>query len=230
MLKAIPDIVTLTADNQTISYSATGSQNVNYTVFRINNNSEYYTSSKLWGLKVFNSSDQLVRNFVPASKVENNETVVGLYDTVSGQFFRDAAGGNFIAGPSCVNPNLFDKNNTTVLNLGASTGYGAYATNSERYGVAVKVEPNTTYTWSFNRGSQTVYINFVESVNYPTNGESYSSYVGIGNSASTYTFTTKSTTNYVYFYTTDTSFVNTMQLEQGSTATEYRPYGENICD
>lgn len=45
----------------------------------------------------------LVRNMISVNRVENNVTVVGMYDTVSGQFFRDGAGGNFIAGPAVGN-------------------------------------------------------------------------------------------------------------------------------
>ena len=40
---------------------------------------------------------------ISVNMVENNVTVVGLYDTVSRQFFTDENGGNFIAGPAVAN-------------------------------------------------------------------------------------------------------------------------------
>lgn len=40
---------------------------------------------------------------ISVNRVENNVTVVCMYDTVSGQFFPDGAGGNFIAGPAVGN-------------------------------------------------------------------------------------------------------------------------------
>ena len=59
-------------------------------------------AGKWFRVKIGNSSG-LQGDFIPASKVENDVTVVGMYDMVSGEFFRDAAGGNFIAGPSVAN-------------------------------------------------------------------------------------------------------------------------------
>ena len=50
----------------------------------------------------------LRRNFIPASHIENNTTVVGMYDTVSRQFFPNAGNGDdFIAGPPVLNANIY---------------------------------------------------------------------------------------------------------------------------
>ena len=43
---------------------------------------------------------QTLVNLVPAKNASN---VIGMYDTVSGTFFTDAAGGNFVAGPAVAN-------------------------------------------------------------------------------------------------------------------------------
>ncbi|MBP9999352.1 MAG: hypothetical protein KBT14_01505 [Proteobacteria bacterium] len=48
----------------------------------------YYKASK---------NDNLVFNAVPAKR--NSDNVLGMYDTVSGQFFENAGTGDFIAGP-----------------------------------------------------------------------------------------------------------------------------------
>lgn len=46
---------------------------------------------------VLYANGTLVRNFVPAKR--NSDNVLGMYDTVSGQFFTNAGTGTFIAGP-----------------------------------------------------------------------------------------------------------------------------------
>ena len=43
-----------------------------------------------------NNNGTLVRDFIPA---KNASGVVGMYDTVSGQFFTNQGSGDFIAGP-----------------------------------------------------------------------------------------------------------------------------------
>ena len=55
----------------------------------------YIGSAKIYGLKQWQRG-VLVFNGIPAKNSSN----VGMYDTVSGTFFPDAAGGNFIAGPA----------------------------------------------------------------------------------------------------------------------------------
>ncbi len=55
----------------------------------------YFTQYRLENFKMWNN-DVLVGNFIP-TKDSNN--VVGMYDTVSGQFFTNAGTGEFIAGP-----------------------------------------------------------------------------------------------------------------------------------
>ena len=53
--------------------------------------------AKLYSAKIYNN-DTLLRNFIPA---KNPNNVIGLYDTVSGRFFTNAAtsGPDFTAGP-----------------------------------------------------------------------------------------------------------------------------------
>ena len=57
----------------------------------------------IYAVKLYDNNT-LVRNFVPAQTVINGETVNGMYDTVNNRFYKDDAGGNFIAGPeACPN-------------------------------------------------------------------------------------------------------------------------------
>ena len=44
--------------------------------------------------------------------------------------------------------------------------------------------------------------------------------------ASTQTITTAATTRYLYIFTAGTDFISSLQIEKGSTATEYQPYYE----
>ncbi len=52
--------------------------------------------SKYYSYKVWNTDGNLIQNFIPA---KNSSGVVGMYDTVSGNFFTNAGTGSFIAGP-----------------------------------------------------------------------------------------------------------------------------------
>ena len=69
------------------------------------NNFNYPFIGLVYGFKVWNENSELVRNLIPASTVENNATVVGMYDTVSGTFFTNSAtsGPDFTAGPPVSN-------------------------------------------------------------------------------------------------------------------------------
>ncbi|MBP9999437.1 MAG: hypothetical protein KBT14_01935 [Proteobacteria bacterium] len=53
-------------------------------------------NTKIDWFKIWDSSDNLVRDFVPA---KNASGVVGMYDTISGTFFTNQGTGSFIAGP-----------------------------------------------------------------------------------------------------------------------------------
>ena len=55
-------------------------------------------TAKLYSVKIYNK-DSLVFDGVPASKVENSVTLVGLYDMVSKRFFTSATSTGLVAGP-----------------------------------------------------------------------------------------------------------------------------------
>ena len=66
-------------------------------LFGVNFGGNLYTPSKA---KIFSAvikdNNSLVRNLIPA---KNSSNVIGMYDTVSGNFFTNAGTGDFIAGP-----------------------------------------------------------------------------------------------------------------------------------
>lgn len=116
--------------------------------------------------------------------------------------------------------NLFDKENTPVLNIAIQNW--KYVSNSERYWVAIKVQPSTTYTFSFTQSVPRVFINIWLSDNAPEVNWNCS-YLSAW-TIDSYTLTTESTTQYVYIYTTNANFVNTAQFEPWSNATPYHEY------
>ena len=61
------------------------------------NSSEYPTIGKLYGAKIYNGTNSLIQNFIPARR--NSDGVLGMWDTVTQTFFTNAGTGTFIAGP-----------------------------------------------------------------------------------------------------------------------------------
>ena len=55
-----------------------------------------YSSSRIWYLKVFDSSSNLIADFVPCYRRSDNE--IGLYDLVANKFFHNSGTGTFSKG------------------------------------------------------------------------------------------------------------------------------------
>ena len=176
-------------------------------------------SAKIW------KAGTLTRDLVPA---KNASGVIGMYDTVSGQFFTNAGTGEFIAGPVALDScrNLFDKNTITIED-GYYTAEGEFrSSTTTRHTVEyIKVLPNTTYTISGHLNNQTESKGVVYCYDNDKNFVyRFSSTGAIGN----YTFTTPANCSYVRFQVYNNYYdKDTIQLEKGSTATEYVPYCAN---
>ena len=54
--------------------------------------------SKYYSYKVWDNNGNLIQNFIPARR--NSDSVVGMYDSITNQFFTNAGTGSFIAGPN----------------------------------------------------------------------------------------------------------------------------------
>jgi hypothetical protein len=107
----------------------------------------------------FKEGSTIVRNFVPA---KNSSGVVGMYDTVSGNFFTNQGtgeftGGNPVIGSACnngtgvlaVQQNLYDT--AIVRHKGCLAANGTYPysdTATDYLNVFFYVEPNTSYTYT----------------------------------------------------------------------------------
>jgi hypothetical protein len=65
-------------------------------MFGTTDDTSRYAKIKMFYLKIWQSGE-LIRNFLPAKR--NSDNVLGMFDTVSGQFFTNAGTGSFVAGP-----------------------------------------------------------------------------------------------------------------------------------
>ena len=147
-----------------------------------------------------------------------------------------------------VSPNLFDKNASYALfdgylnnvSVGGNTTLMTYSGGDKT--IIIKVAPNTTYTVTrvTNLGSVSDMIRCAAFTTLPSNGSTGVVLYNLSSNTqqANATFTTLSDTQYVAINVRNTSavgddwtqFVDAFQLEQGSTATQYRPYGQIYTD
>lgn len=192
----------------------------------------YPFSGKVWGCQI-TQGGTLVRNFVPC---KNSSNVVGMYDTVSGTFFENDGTGDFVAGNAvsptpttpidivCNNgvlklsPNLFDPTKAGLTSGKTINNSGAVNDRSDRSATVngTRVKSNTSYTISYT-GTARNGVFF-----YDTN-DSFLSYISWEEQPRT--FTTPADCVFVRVSFDSATLVTNLQLEQGSTATTYRPYG-----
>lgn len=112
--------------------TATFQCNWNLYLFAVNNNgiANLNTYAKLYSCKIYDN-DVLIRNFIPC---KNPSGIIGLYDTVNSQFYKNLGTGTFIAGPEIIQPssdfitinyngsyNVVDINNSAVKSLSKDT-------------------------------------------------------------------------------------------------------------
>ena len=118
-----------------------------------------------------------------------------------------------------VSKNLFNKNLNIVNSayIDASGNIITSDTTLSYQNLFIKVEPNTSYTIS--SGSSTIY----RIAEYDTN-KSFIQRVFNDDNRTSWTFTTSSTTQYIKMAGVLTTEIDNLQLEEGSTATDYVPY------
>lgn len=85
-------------------------------------------AGRYYYVRITGSNGTLVRNLVPARR--NSDNVLGMYDTVTGNFLTNAGTGEFVAGP--------DKNEVKIVYAGQTPVWYAY------------------YGWDYNTSTQTV--------------------------------------------------------------------------
>lgn len=213
-------------------------------------------SGRLYSFTI-KENDVLIQNLIPARR--NSDNVLGMYDTVTGTFLTNQGTGTFTAGADVtaptpetpmdiicnngvvkVSPNLFDKNDVNLQNRNRSLaltkdGYWYYAEGSTS--LACRCLPNTQYTISGISSSTTIFrvatidINTLPS-KQDTNDIPYS-YIYRAMQNEVHTFVTPSTAKWIIVQVSAAVFdstLNTIQIEQGSTATPYMPYGQIYTD
>lgn len=78
------------------SMTSTYTQNIYLLCINWNGTASYYSKAKLYLAKIY-SGNTLARDFVPCTNPSGD---VGLYDLVTGSFYRNSGTGAFVAGPA----------------------------------------------------------------------------------------------------------------------------------
>lgn len=203
-------------------------------------------SSHKWRCEYFSHKKNgvLVQEFIPC---KNAQREIGMYDTVSGNFFKSEISTSFVAGPEVqptpTNPiaieyvgdktvNMFDKETITK---------GAYlnpegqrtANPNFGYGDYIKVEPGKTYTVSGKSGG--VGAGYRRIHGYDSSKtwlEQILAQQVSGGTDYTLTFTAQENCEYIRFSgvsaTNNYAEIKGVQIEEGSVVTSYEPYGYKI--
>ena len=193
----------------------------------------------------------LVRNMIPC---KNPSNVVGMYDTVNGVFYTNAGTGTFTAGAEIVptpskpipiwcnngelkvSPNLFDKNNLNYIAGYLTVNGNKIESSSKTETYYIECNPNTTYTLQREKVKTSGQVfRFASYSEVPTYNNQYTGMVGGLTDDLTLTITTGANDKYLAFSIgnvlhTDTEYIDKVQIEQGSTATQYRPYRQIYTD
>lgn len=205
---------------------------------------------KLYYAKIYDNN-VLIRYFIPCYR--NSDNVIGLYDLVNNVFYTNQGTGVFTYGSVAPTPdapiemvscgdrtkNLFDKENYNYI--AAYLNASNIITNSEGATIFyIKCEPNTTYTVSKTKLFTNDRFCLFDIANIPQINDSALSYVGTrsGEDISTsLTITTSNNANYLCVFVQASpsrpnairdDLAKTIQIEEGSTATSYEPYGYKI--
>lgn len=200
--------------------------------------------------KIWNGNN-LIRNFIPCINPSN---VAGMYDTVNDVFYTNAGTGTFTAGDEIVptpskpipiwcnngelkvSPNLFDKNNLNYIAGYLTVNGNKIESSSKTDTYYIECNPNTTYTLQREKVKTSGQVfRFASYSEVPTYNNQFTGMVGGLTDDLTLTITTGANDKYLAFSIgnvlhTDTEYIDKVQIEQGSTATQYRPYRQIYTD
>lgn len=200
---------------------------------------------KIW------DGENLIRNFIPCI---NSSNVAGMYDTVNKVFFTNAGTGTFTAGAEIVptpskpipiwcnngelkvSPNLLDKNNLNYIAGYLTVNGNKIESSSKTETYYIECNPNTTYTLQREKVKTSGQVfRFASYSEVPTYNNQFTGMVGGLTDDLTLTITTGANDKYLAFSMgnvlhTDTEYIDKVQIEQGSTATQYRPYRQIYTD
>ena len=210
----------------------------------VNNTAGIY----LYSFKMWDAQGALTANYIP---VTYNNTV-GFYDIVSGTF-KTATSGTFTAGPACVGPNLLSLNETKVATLasaiavtkptyaGVNQGSTWVVDNQANVspnteGIVIPVVAGDKYSvrifnsTAFGAQGRYTYAEMNSSGVVTKGNVAYSSTISTG-----VTITAENTGFLCIQFAVNTTAeavanAQIMVVKGETIPTEYRPYGENICD
>lgn len=169
---------------------------------------------------LYENSDIADINKVKADDMNEIKTCVNNNDDM---LTGGAVAGNMVV-ESIRTKNMFDKNSVLVGQLLKTYGNGGTEANADwNSSYYITVEPNTTYTYTtVNPGTTTnqIIINQYNGTTFVTGSQ----YNQTGGGTFSYTFTTGSTTTNVRLGYRNANNYQNIQLEEGSSATDYTPY------
>ena len=209
---------------------------------------------KLYSCKIY-ENNILVRDFVTCYRKADNE--IGLYDFITNTFFTNQGTGTFTVGNTTTLPNpdypqtikvvegrqtitdkgknLFDKNNANYLNAYMGGNTGNIVESTEDKCIYISCKSNTTYTVKKIKDNtkNRFRIGFTNTI--PAIGSTCNPHSGNQDTLTDYTLTSNSSNKYLvvyYFVTggelTEQQILDSIQIEEGSTATNYEPYHEPV--
>ena len=185
-----------------------------------------YAKAKIYSVKMWNNNE-LTHEFVPAKYVSGSTTIYGMYDTFTGVFYQNAGTGTFTAGPVVLDQcrNLFDKDGTYV-NGYVNANTGVLTQGALQRCFIIPCKPNTTYTLSGMTANST-WGSFTSSAFNTTATTKIT-----GNGSLTTGPNDKYIIGLALAYSSqnviNVDYRETLQVEQGSTATAYVPFCANL--
>ena len=163
----------------------------------------------------------LLFNGIPA---KDSNDVIGMYDTVSGQFFTNAGTGDFTEGNPVNDLEIYTDGTVETINAHgknlidestlvkvSATIWRYYSTTSQG---GFNLKANTTYTLSTDNPNINVYFYDYETKTSIASGKSFK----------TYTPTEDVTVYFTLYLSAGIPDDTRIQLEIGDTATDYEPY------
>ena len=93
MVDNVVNVNGVTISRSTTNSLGTGSSNI----FILTSSDNRTTIAKIYSLKLYDSSKQLLRDLISVRRKSDNE--ICMYDKVTKQFFTNQGTGTFIAGP-----------------------------------------------------------------------------------------------------------------------------------
>ena len=135
-----------------------------------------------------------------------------------------------------VSPNLFDKNNLNYIAGYLTVNGNKIESSSKTETYYRECNPNTTYTLQREKVKTSGQVfRFASYSEVPTYNNQFTGMVGGLTDDLTLTITTGANDKYLAFSMgnvlhTDTKYIDKVQIEQGSTATQYRPYRQIYTD